>query len=234
MHSAVHAVLPSRTVPHAGDFGSRQDRARCALHPTARLAALCFQALRVVHGRPHACRHPARCCKTWAGRKAVQKRAALSRAAAAPAQWGFTGTFDRENGGGFLTDHFPEATKACWEFHGIFAQSRHIPGVRFAGLIHPGARPPAPRPARAFRVASRRRTCARAWQTRCVSVHRAAVENPLQACARCVFTPLRLSVLLHDHQACHGGRKMHNARRGLGLECRATTPTLDLRSPRQA
>ncbi len=29
-------------------------------------------------------------------------------------EWGFTGTFDRENGGGFLTDHFPEATKAIW------------------------------------------------------------------------------------------------------------------------
>ena len=29
-------------------------------------------------------------------------------------RWGFTGTFDRENGGGFLTDHFPEATKAIW------------------------------------------------------------------------------------------------------------------------
>merc|ERR1712216_795687 len=27
---------------------------------------------------------------------------------------------------------------ACWEFEGIYAQSRHIPGVRFAGLVHPG------------------------------------------------------------------------------------------------
>ncbi len=53
-------------------------------------------------------------------------------------EWGFTGTFDRENGGGFLTDHFPCATKACWSFEGIYAQSRHIPGVRFPGLIHPG------------------------------------------------------------------------------------------------
>ncbi|KAF8059411.1 fmdA [Scenedesmus sp. PABB004] len=62
----------------------------------------------------------------------------------APAQpgdllmWGFTGTFDRENGGGFLTDHFPCATKAIWHFDGVYASSRHIPGVRFAGLIHPG------------------------------------------------------------------------------------------------
>lgn len=53
-------------------------------------------------------------------------------------EWGFTGTFDRENGGGFLTDHFPHATKAIWQFEGIFAHSRHIPGVRFPGLIHPG------------------------------------------------------------------------------------------------
>ncbi|KAJ7544564.1 hypothetical protein O6H91_09G082900 [Diphasiastrum complanatum] len=53
-------------------------------------------------------------------------------------EWGFTGTFDRENGGSFLTDHFPSATKAIWYFDGIFASSRHIPGVRFPGLIHPG------------------------------------------------------------------------------------------------
>ncbi len=53
-------------------------------------------------------------------------------------EWGFTGTFDRENGGSFLTDHFPCATKACWDFEGIYASSRHIPGVRFPGLIHPG------------------------------------------------------------------------------------------------
>ncbi|GLC40021.1 hypothetical protein PLESTB_001519800 [Pleodorina starrii] len=53
-------------------------------------------------------------------------------------EWGYTGTFDRDNGGGFLTDHFPEATKAIWHFDGIYAASRHIPGVRFAGLIHPG------------------------------------------------------------------------------------------------
>lgn len=53
-------------------------------------------------------------------------------------EWGFTGTFDRENGGGFLTEHFPEATKAIWKFEGIYCSSRHIPGVRFPGLIHPG------------------------------------------------------------------------------------------------
>jgi acetamidase/formamidase len=52
--------------------------------------------------------------------------------------WGFTGIFAKENGGSFLTDLFPDAHKAIWDFHGIYATSRHIPGVRFAGIIHPG------------------------------------------------------------------------------------------------
>ncbi len=43
-------------------------------------------------------------------------------------EWGFTGIFDRENGGGFLTDHFPEACKAIWDFEGIYCSSRHVPG----------------------------------------------------------------------------------------------------------
>jgi formamidase len=53
-------------------------------------------------------------------------------------QWGFTGIFAKENGGGFLTDHYPLARKACWNFSGIYANSRHIPGVEFAGIMHPG------------------------------------------------------------------------------------------------
>lgn len=28
--------------------------------------------------------------------------------------------------------------KAIWDFEGIYCSSRHIPGVKFAGLIHPG------------------------------------------------------------------------------------------------
>ncbi|KAL2852314.1 Acetamidase/Formamidase [Aspergillus pseudodeflectus] len=52
--------------------------------------------------------------------------------------WGFTGIFSRENGGGFLDEIYPKAAKAIWDFEGIFCSSRHIPGVRFAGLIHPG------------------------------------------------------------------------------------------------
>ena len=96
----------------------------------------------------------------------------------------FTGTFAKENGGGFLTDHFPKATKACWDIEGVYCSSRyvcyfrvyfifwfssthcspknfetqsflfvvsifvlsHIPGVRFAGLIHPGLIGTAPSP----------------------------------------------------------------------------------------
>ncbi|MDJ0592213.1 MAG: acetamidase/formamidase family protein [Pleurocapsa sp. MO_226.B13] len=53
-------------------------------------------------------------------------------------EWGFTGIFARDNGGGFLTDHFPNAAKACWDLQGIYTSSRHIPGVRFAGITHPG------------------------------------------------------------------------------------------------
>lgn len=53
-------------------------------------------------------------------------------------EWGFTGIFDRDNGGGFLTDHYPKHAKAIWDLQGIYAQSRHIPGVKFAGIPHPG------------------------------------------------------------------------------------------------
>ncbi|MFP4133362.1 MAG: formamidase [Halothece sp.] len=53
-------------------------------------------------------------------------------------EWGFTGIFAKENGGGFLTEHFPKANKAIWDFQGIYTSSRHIPGVRFAGITHPG------------------------------------------------------------------------------------------------
>ncbi|WP_374316941.1 formamidase [Aquabacterium sp.] len=52
--------------------------------------------------------------------------------------WGFNGFFSKTNGGGFLTEHFPHAQKSIWDFNGMFTKSRHIPGVEFAGLIHPG------------------------------------------------------------------------------------------------
>ncbi|KAK5057500.1 hypothetical protein LTR84_011500 [Exophiala bonariae] len=60
--------------------------------------------------------------------------------------WGFTGIFSKENGGGFLDEIYPEPAKAIWDFEGIFCSSRHIPGVRFAGLIHPGILGCAPSP----------------------------------------------------------------------------------------
>ena len=53
-------------------------------------------------------------------------------------EWGFNGFFSKQNGGGFLTDHFPEAQKSIWDFNGMFTSSRHVPGVEYAGLIHPG------------------------------------------------------------------------------------------------
>ncbi|HYH89686.1 MAG TPA: formamidase [Solirubrobacteraceae bacterium] len=57
----------------------------------------------------------------------------------APGQgWGYTGIFARTNGGGFLTDHYPDSHKAIWDFRGQDATSRHVPGVRYTGITHPG------------------------------------------------------------------------------------------------
>lgn len=53
-------------------------------------------------------------------------------------EWGFNGFFSKKNGGGFLTEHFPYAQKSIWHYEGMFTRSRHVPGVGFAGLIHPG------------------------------------------------------------------------------------------------
>ncbi|MHB0973233.1 MAG: formamidase [Thiobacillus sp.] len=52
--------------------------------------------------------------------------------------WGFNGFFSKQNGGGFLTEHFPLAQKSIWDIEGMFTRSRHVPGVSYAGLIHPG------------------------------------------------------------------------------------------------
>ncbi|KAJ7035288.1 Acetamidase Formamidase [Mycena alexandri] len=53
--------------------------------------------------------------------------------------WGYTGIFELNNGGGLFAREFDsKAAKAIWDFHGIYATSRHIPGVRFAGVSHPG------------------------------------------------------------------------------------------------
>lgn len=61
-------------------------------------------------------------------------------------EWGFTGIFAKENGGGFLTEHYPNAAKAIWDFSGIYATSRHVPGIKFAGIVHPGLMGCAPSP----------------------------------------------------------------------------------------
>jgi hypothetical protein len=37
-----------------------------------------------------------------------------------------------------LTDLITQSAKAIWDFEGIYCTSRHIPHVKFAGLIHPG------------------------------------------------------------------------------------------------
>ena len=104
----------------------------------------------------------------------------------APGQgWGYTGIFAKANGGGFLTDHFPDAYKAIWDFHGQDATSRHIPGRplhrdhpprpvrhralgRAAGRVEPpraGADRHGPGPgARRWRCRRWRTAC---WRARC-------------------------------------------------------------------
>jgi formamidase len=58
--------------------------------------------------------------------------------------WGYTGIFAKENGGGFLTDQFPDAYKVIWDFQGQVATSRHVPRVSFTGIVHPGLMGTAP------------------------------------------------------------------------------------------
>ena len=60
--------------------------------------------------------------------------------------WGYTGIFAKENGGGFLTDYSPGASKAIWDLDGVWASSRHLPGTRFIGNSHPGLFGCAPSP----------------------------------------------------------------------------------------
>lgn len=60
--------------------------------------------------------------------------------------WGYSGIFAKVNGGGFLTDYYPDAYKAIWDFHGQQCTSRHVPGVRYTGITHPGLFGTAPSP----------------------------------------------------------------------------------------
>lgn len=52
--------------------------------------------------------------------------------------FGYSGVFAKSNGGGFLTEYYPEAAKSVWDLHGTHATSRHIPGVRITNLMHSG------------------------------------------------------------------------------------------------
>lgn len=49
--------------------------------------------------------------------------------------WGFTGIFDKSNGGGFLDEIYPKAAKAIWDFEGIFCSSRqYVPYLNYVHL----------------------------------------------------------------------------------------------------
>src|SRR5689334_4051653 len=58
--------------------------------------------------------------------------------------WGYTGVFATKNGGGFLTERFPDAYKVIWDFMGDVATSRHIPECSYVGIHHPGLMGTAP------------------------------------------------------------------------------------------
>ncbi len=53
-------------------------------------------------------------------------------------EWGYTGIFAKRNGGGFLDEYFPDAHKAIWDLKNGYASSRHIHGVNFKVMSHPG------------------------------------------------------------------------------------------------
>ena len=42
--------------------------------------------------------------------------------------------------------NYMSRAKAIWDFEGIYCTSRHLPHVKFAGLIHPGILGCAPSP----------------------------------------------------------------------------------------
>ncbi|KAI5588845.1 hypothetical protein POPTR_005G145400v4 [Populus trichocarpa] len=106
-------------------------------------------------------------------------------------EWGFTASFDRENGGGFLTDHFPCATKAIWYFEGIYAYSPQIPGVRFPGLTHPGIVGTAPS-----------RELLNIWNER----EREVEENGLKHLKLCEVLHSRPLANLPSTKGCHLGK----------------------------
>lgn len=54
------------------------------------------------------------------------------------AEWGFTVIPGASENVGLLDTDYPQPAKAVWDLNGIYATSRHIADVRFAGLPHPG------------------------------------------------------------------------------------------------
>jgi len=48
-------------------------------------------------------------------------------------EWGFTGVFAKENGGGFLTDHYPNGSQGIWDLRDLH-ELRHSRPFRFAGI----------------------------------------------------------------------------------------------------
>ena len=52
--------------------------------------------------------------------------------------WGFNGFLLEEERRRLPDRSFPKAQKSIWDIKGMFTSSRHVPGVNFAGLIHPG------------------------------------------------------------------------------------------------
>ena len=109
----------------------------------------------------------------------------------APGQgWGYTGIFAKANGGGFLTDHFPDAYKAIWDFHGQDATSRHIPGVRYTGITHPGLFGTAPSARAAGRVEPPRAGADRHRPEPGAAARAAAAARTASWPARCAATTL--------------------------------------------
>lgn len=62
------------------------------------------------------------------------------------AEWGFTAIPGAAENVGLLDVDYPQPAKAIWDLNGIYATSRHIREVRFAGLPHPGVIGCAPSP----------------------------------------------------------------------------------------
>jgi formamidase len=81
-------------------------------------------------------------CPGRSGRRRGARRSARGRPArrrrAAGEPMGLQRLLLQEEWRRLLTDHFPLRRKSIWDISGLYTHSRHVPGVSFAGLIHPG------------------------------------------------------------------------------------------------